>query len=211
MQRLWRWAGHACAGTSLVLFAVATVMCARSWFLEELDHGAVVLGGSRYEAIVQWGRLRLERQPGRWVANPFRMFPGDPDVTFETEMTLDWPAGERSKLPPARETRFFSGFEAEIRLTRTGRHRVTLAVPAWFILLATAYPPLRWAWRRRREALLRRRRQRGRCRACGYDLRATPQVGGALLARCPECGTDVPGASGELPSRDGRAASHAVS
>jgi hypothetical protein len=41
--------------------------------------------------------------------------------------------------------------------------------------------------------LLRRRRSpgAGRCRTCGYDLRATPREGGALLHRCPEWGTVV--------------------
>jgi hypothetical protein len=28
----------------------------------------------------------------------------------------------------------------------------------------------------------------GKCEACGYDLRATPESGGELLAVCPECG-----------------------
>ena len=32
----------------------------------------------------------------------------------------------------------------------------------------------------------------GRCAECGYDLRASPEGGGALLPRCPECGTTVP-------------------
>jgi hypothetical protein len=33
-----------------------------------------------------------------------------------------------------------------------------------------------------------RRPKAGLCPACGYDLRATPRDGGALLDRCPECG-----------------------
>jgi hypothetical protein len=55
--------------------------------------------------------------------------------------------------------------------------RWMLAVPCWSIALLTAALPLvrafRW-WRRGT-------RPRGVCRACGYDLRATPD-------RCPECG-----------------------
>lgn len=35
-----------------------------------------------------------------------------------------------------------------------------------------------------------RRRARGLCPQCGYDVRATPE-GGTLLARCPECGTVI--------------------
>ena len=34
----------------------------------------------------------------------------------------------------------------------------------------------------------RRRWWEGRCRNCGYDLRATPEGGAELLSRCPECG-----------------------
>ena len=34
-----------------------------------------------------------------------------------------------------------------------------------------------------------RRFKIGHCPQCGYDLRATPEAGGRLLERCPECGS----------------------
>lgn len=37
--------------------------------------------------------------------------------------------------------------------------------------------------------------QPGLCPACGYDLRATPEGGAALLPRCPECGRKSPAAA----------------
>ena len=56
----------------------------------------------------------------------------------------------------------------------------TVSFPFWMPMVAFAAAPA-WrlfAWRRRR------RSAPGRCRQCGYDLRATP-------GRCPECG-DIP-------------------
>lgn len=55
---------------------------------------------------------------------------------------------------------------------------VNVVVPAWSAALATGLLPAVWITHRIRE---RRRRRIGCCRACGYDLRATPD-------RCPECG-----------------------
>ena len=50
--------------------------------------------------------------------------------------------------------------------------------PHWFLVALLGATPAMWVvrFRRRREWLLR-----GRCRKCGYDMRATPE-------RCPECG-----------------------
>ena len=57
-------------------------------------------------------------------------------------------------------------------------HSVSLEVPHWGLTLACAVAPAISL-----HALLRARRRSpdGRCRRCGYDLRATP-------GRCPECG-----------------------
>jgi hypothetical protein len=51
-------------------------------------------------------------------------------------------------------------------------------VPHWLLAGAFAAAPVGWAARRLKA---RRRRRRGLCPRCGYDLRATP-------GQCPECG-----------------------
>jgi hypothetical protein len=64
-----------------------------------------------------------------------------------------------------------------------------VSIPCWFVaLFAGAWPLISlvlWSRRRRQRRLIR---LRGCCAICGYDLRATPEPGGELLTRCPECG-----------------------
>jgi hypothetical protein len=60
----------------------------------------------------------------------------------------------------------------------TGASHTGIWFPYWFATLLTATPPTVWTIARTRR---RRREKAGRCLACGYDLRATPD-------RCPECG-----------------------
>jgi len=66
-----------------------------------------------------------------------------------------------------------------------------IALPLWFLAAASAFIP---AVRVYSDTRKRRRRARGRCPVCAYDLRATPD-------RCPECGA-VPSA-GRAPAPEG--------
>jgi hypothetical protein len=64
-----------------------------------------------------------------------------------------------------------------------------IAVPMWFLAIATATLPAMTLARVARRA---RRGTPGRCVACGYDLRATP-------GRCPECGAMPKGVTPTTP------------
>ena len=72
-----------------------------------------------------------------------------------------------------------------------GWHRAWWA-PYWLVMLVAGLPAMLLSRQLGRGIAARRRRARGRCAACGYDLRASPQ-------RCPECGrTKTSGAAGNL-------------
>jgi hypothetical protein len=99
---------------------------------------------------------------------------GAPDVMFEVPMS--WGVGTDT------QTAWFLGFGCTdgrvgfgISSMASYRHRA-VAIPDYALALATSIPPALWYRRHRR-----RRFGEGRCRNCGYDLRATPD-------RCPECG-----------------------
>jgi hypothetical protein len=92
------------------------------------------------------------------------------DVLRGGPYEYDWP--DILEPPPTVVGFWFGPFQG----------RYTIVLPNWFIVLATALPALMWF--RRRQAKMRRR-SRGLCDVCGYDLRASNE-------RCPECGTAIP-------------------
>jgi hypothetical protein len=55
----------------------------------------------------------------------------------------------------------------------------SISLPNWLLAALIILLPLRTIWRHLKQQA---RSAKGLCRACGYDLRATP-------TRCPECGT----------------------
>jgi hypothetical protein len=72
------------------------------------------------------------------------------------------------------------GLGCRVENNRDGRRIYYAYLPHWLASLSFALLPT--VWYLRAAARLRRRRGRGCCVHCGYDLRATPD-------RCPECGT----------------------
>jgi hypothetical protein len=67
-------------------------------------------------------------------------------------------------------------------------------VPHWMPVAVFALPPLAWMLLRGRRLVVRRRRKsRGLCLGCGYDLRASS-------GRCPECGREAAMPAGVTPA-----------
>jgi hypothetical protein len=97
---------------------------------------------------------------------------------------------DRGRFPPvdlyanwkARGPAFYGGGFAVLSAAPESGARGGVLVPLWSLTSLLAVPPALWLTLKVRRRLQRREgRERGRCRSCGYDLRATPN-------RCPECG-----------------------
>ena len=61
-----------------------------------------------------------------------------------------------------------------------GQTVFALWAPSWFVIILTATLPAKWLFLQLRTL---RRKARGRCMRCGYDLRGSGK-------RCPECGRE---------------------
>ncbi len=147
------------AGISLLLCVGLTALWVRSYwvrdsvYLESLDHG-YLLSSSQ-------GRVRVIRRDAVYSSGGVQ-FASYPPASFA-----------ESKQPVARFLGAAGGSGGF-----NGAPARWVVLPIWMLSVVSAVIPIGWLWHRRRIA---RRTRAGVCRACGYDLRATPE-------QCPECG-----------------------
>jgi hypothetical protein len=150
------------------------------WF----EHSSLVLNALPPERLIEmkqdlkahsgFARARFEPQP-LLEALP-NMRPGDAEGCWGFAwMTDHFTAGNGRTA-----ARSFNGRWYMIKQ----RDDTGIAIPWWFLTVLLSIAPglafLRW----RRSKLDRT----GHCVGCGYDLRASPEPTGTLLATCPECG-----------------------
>jgi hypothetical protein len=108
-----------------------------------------------------------------------------------------WPSGGGQAEPPFAGRSLKSG-EWAVQLGRVPDRPErwmlysSYSMPLWAVALTMIIGPICYLnhWLVAREAL-----RRGLCAGCGYDLRATPDGGGLLVERCPECGIATRGGS----------------
>lgn len=116
------------------------------------------------------------------------------DIPFGREMGLtadamstsadEFAAIHDTLFDPSNQKWHFLGFRVAAGTLGTWRWKFNaILVPYWALLIPLAIPPM---FGFRRVILRARRKRRGQCLACGYDLRQSPD-------RCPECGRPVEG------------------
>ena len=145
------------------------------------DQGIAVTGmtGFPWRQPLRWDAAhRQDDYLLRFVATDRRPWPVVRYADGRTEVSE--PAGAGGK-----RGYFRPGDRRLASYTSTTGPAWQIRVPFWPLFALTAPIPALWlASRGYRRVRKGRRRSRGLCPACGYDLRASPN-------RCPECGTPL--------------------
>ena len=185
---LGRWVFNA-AGVAALLFAVAaTAMWVRChWatdsFWARCGSVTAQVMTARNGCLFHWTGGRADRSGRRWYR----------DSTEPSEMIRgNWRFWTQSD--PHRLLGIITWGRASYGRSEWG---MSILLPYWLLACGAAAAGTGVLMMSR---LLHRRSRRraGKCVRCGYDLRATPQEGGALLDRCPECGA-IPRPPHNLP------------
>jgi hypothetical protein len=191
---------HLAALASFLCFVLLAMAWVRSLIVYEHygrmtpDHGATIIRSAA-------GRLHFARHSwwdhtfsGRWELHRVQQQDGWPQYEYqqpENEFlgfaryvgtAYAWPGHLHPEvplnapLPPKSDPRWWRDNYRAWVVPHWFLASLAGALPAWWL---ARHPPRTWESPR-----ARRRRARGLCPRCGYDVRATP-------ARCPECGTVV--------------------
>ena len=165
-----------CSALSLLLCLAVCVLWVRSYFVS--DSAQVILQRTKEGKIARLGSATTHR--GRVWLQGVRVHPRSAPGPWLRDDPVYW------HTPPHRivltSVRFGFGV-SRFSTTRPPAHVVNVIVPFWLVAVAGATAPSLQAVV---FARTRRRRARGLCPACGYDLRASP-------GRCPECGAAAGG------------------
>jgi hypothetical protein len=195
LRRLLR---HSCtilSDLSLLLCVAAAVLCVRSYSV-----------GDRFSWTGRSGRAMILSEPGRfWLSLSLGSGDDWPEETHGFSHRRHYPTrtgddlrffrhhfGEpESSWESSRGGGTFGYWHWRYSGSRSWGSYRFLAVPLWFLCLVLLAPPAVWlgaGYRRRHIA--RRRRGRGHCAHCGYDLR------GNVSGVCPECAAPAPSSVG---------------
>lgn len=182
-----RWASNILAGLSLLLCLAVVCVWVRSYWRTE--------GWWRFPYFVEKNEYRQDRISLRRGRVDVSLWSFTIDSGFIKMMksateaaSYDDTSWTRERGDPWRPERehWWEFLGLYVRLQKNVRSpaipgtgsQVFVSIPYWLLVAVTAIAPGLWGmqyWRKRR------RKRKGMCRNCGYDLRASPD-------RCPECG-----------------------
>jgi hypothetical protein len=183
-RRLIGWLFDIAAVVSLLLCVAMAAMCIRSrWRCDQWKNPLPQVSDTTMVRDIE-----LDSNDGLILLLSARssmadIDPGDRGGGFDSEPVFDWrPMLNQVSRPGGLQHRFFTYYS-----TSHGEgSAVEVIFPYWMPVTALAILPLLEVRYLLRSGRIRRRRLRGLCVTCGYDLRATPE-------RCPECGSAPPG------------------
>jgi hypothetical protein len=164
----WEWRAAALAVSVIFICALLALLIRSVWRIDELT---ISRGATRYELASYRGGIQLV-QIGLFYPARAECGYGCFRVQQDSKRAfVPWRAWDGNRL----------GFVWMTDVRADDAPASYTRVPIWMVIGLAAIIPLVSMGRLLRKI---RGRQSGRCAACGYDLRATPE-------RCPECGTSV--------------------